>query len=232
MGDGSSDLIEVFKGNTEVPMANDTSFGVAHAPLSEIESIALNAENKVMADLRNKEKAIGEDMKVMALREKDKISLTIGDAFISKYVDDYEHYKDTRRRLKEYINGVAEAYTSREVNTMINMADSPDSVYITVSGTSAEMGDDGAEGRGNRSNGLITLNRPMSMEGTPEVYIKILSEIGRGIDDPKVANAQIVPKSDVNLGAIEKKVERITDEWLANITEITEMVIREELKTF
>jgi S-adenosylmethionine synthetase len=146
---------------------------------------------------------------------------------------------------------------------MINMADSPDSVYITVSGTSAEMGDDGAEGRGNRSNGLITLNRPMSMEGTPgknpvnhtgkiynllantiasevvekvdgiqEVYIKILSEIGRGIDDPKVANAQIVPKSDVNLGAIEKKVERITDEWLANITEITEMVIREELKTF
>jgi S-adenosylmethionine synthetase len=47
-----------------------------------------------------------------------------------------------------------------------------------------------------------------------------------------VANAQIVPKSDVNLGAIEKKVERITDEWLANITEITEMVIREELKTF
>ena len=263
MGDGSSDLIEVFKGNTEVPMANDTSFGVAHAPLSEIESIALNAENKVMAEYRNKEKAIGEDMKVMALREKDKISLTIGDAFVSKYVDDYEHYKDTRRGLKGYINGVAETYTSREVNTMINMADSPDSVYITVSGTSAEMGDDGAEGRGNRSNGLITLNRPMSMEGTPgknpvnhtgkiynllantianevvekvdgiqEVYIKILSEIGRGIDDPKVATAQIVPKSDVNLGAIEKKVERITDSWLANITEITEMVIREELKTF
>ena len=263
MGDGSSDLIEVFKSNTEVPMANDTSFGVAHAPLSEIESITLNAENKVMADLRNKEKAIGEDMKVMALREKDKISLTIGDAFVSKYVDDYEHYKYTRRGLKEYVNAIAGTYTSREVNTMINMADSPESVYITVSGTSAEMGDDGAEGRGNRSNGLITLNRPMSMEGTPgknpvnhtgkiynllantianevvdkvdgiqEVYIKILSEIGRGIDNPKVATAQIVPKSDVNLGIIEKKVERITDEWLANITEITEMVIREELKTF
>ncbi len=70
------------------------------------------------------------------------------------------------------------------------------------------------------------------VDGILEVYIKILSEIGRGIDDPKVATAQIVPKSDVNLGAIEKKVERITDEWLANITEITEMVIREELKTF
>ncbi|MDD4568224.1 MAG: methionine adenosyltransferase, partial [Methanoculleus chikugoensis] len=35
-----------------------------------------------------------------------------------------------------------------------------------VSGTSAEMGDDGSVGRGNRANGLITPNRPMSMEAT------------------------------------------------------------------
>jgi S-adenosylmethionine synthetase len=35
-----------------------------------------------------------------------------------------------------------------------------------VTGTSAEQGDDGSVGRGNRSNGLITPNRPMSMEAT------------------------------------------------------------------
>jgi len=144
------------------------------------------------------------------------------------------------------------------------MADTPDSVYITVTGTSAEMGDDGAAGRGNRCNGLITPNRPISMEGTPgknpvnhtgkiynvlankianevvdrvdgiqEVYIKILSEIGRRIDDPKVATAQILPKSGaVNPEVTEKKVARIIDEWLSNIGEITEMAVRGELKTF
>jgi len=264
VGTGSYDLLTVFREkNKEIPLANDTSFGVAHAPLSEIESIALNAENRVMAEYRNREPAVGEDMKVMALREKDKITLTIGDAFVSKYVDDYEHYEDAKQQLKEFVSGVAEEYTSREVLTLINMADTPDSVYITVTGTSAEMGDDGGAGRGNRCNGLITPNRPISMEGTPgknpvnhtgkiynllankianevvdsvdgiqEVYIKLLSEIGRRIDDPKVASAQIVSKSDVNPGVTEKKVGRIMDDWLSNVTEITEMAIRGGLRTF
>lgn len=40
----------------------------------------------------------------------------------------------------------------------------PDSLYLTVTGTSAEAGDDGEVGRGNRVNGLITLYRPMNME--------------------------------------------------------------------
>jgi len=264
LGLGSSDLLTVFREkDREIPEANDTSFGVAHAPLSEIESIALNAENRVMEEYRNKEKAIGEDMKVMALREKDRITLTIGDAIVSKYVDDYEHYVDTKQRLKEFVSGIAGKYTSREVITLVNMADTPDSVYITVTGTSAEIGDDGAAGRGNRCNGLITPNRPISMEGTPgknpvnhtgkiynlladiianevvenvegvqEVYIKLLSEIGRRIDDPKVATAQIVSKSDVNPGVAEKKVGRIIDDWLSNIAEITEMAVRGELRTF
>lgn len=269
LGGGSSDLLEVFKGNNdervqaEIPIANDTSFGVAHAPLSECESIALNVEGRVMAEYRNKEKAIGEDMKVMALREKDRITLTVGDAFVSRYVEDYEHYEMAKREFKSFISGVAETRTAREVNTQVNMADTPDSVYLTVTGTSAEMGDDGATGRGNRCNGLITPNRPMSLEATPgknpvnhtgkiynllankianevvenvdgirEVHIKILSEIGRRIDDPKVATAQIIPKSDVNRTGIEKKVMRITDEWLSNIAEITEMAIRGELRTF
>jgi S-adenosylmethionine synthetase len=267
LGGGSADLVEVFRGrakqNREMPKANDTSFGVAHAPLSEIESIALNLEERVMAEYRNREKAIGEDMKVMALREKDRITLTVGDAFVSKYVDDYDHYMAAKQRLNEFIHGVAEEYTNREITTLVNMADTPESVYLTVTGTSAEMGDDGAAGRGNRSNGLITPNRPISMEGTPgknpvnhtgkiynllatqiadevveqvngvqEACVKILSEIGRGIDDPKVATIQILPQSNVNLGAIESKATRITDEWLENIAEITTMVLRGDLRTF
>jgi S-adenosylmethionine synthetase len=269
LGGGSSDLIEVFEGNKNekaelrVPMANDTSFGVAHAPLSETESIVLNVEEKVMAEFRDKEKAIGEDMKVMALRERDRITLTVGDAFVSKYVDDYDHYIETKHRLREFITCIANDYTARDVNVLVNMADMPGSVYLTVTGTSAEMGDDGATGRGNRSNGLITPNRPMSLEATPgknpvnhtgkiynllanriateivenvdgirEVQLKILSEIGRRIDDPKVATAQIIPLSGVNREWMEKKVLRTIDEGLSSVTEITKKAVKGELRTF
>ncbi len=264
LGKGSSDLLSVFGNNTKaVPVANDTSFGVAHAPFSETESVVFNVENEVMAKYRDKEKAIGEDMKVMALREEDKINLTVGDAFVSKYVDDYEHYEAIKQGLKEFISGIAERYTSKDVTAHVNMADTPESVYLTVTGTSAEMGDDGAVGRGNRCNGLITPNRSISLEasagknpvnhtgkiynllagkianeivdsveGVREVDIKILSEIGRRIDDPKVATAQIITNSGVNSGVTEKKVKRVIDDWLSNITDITEMVIRNELKTF
>ncbi|RJS81197.1 methionine adenosyltransferase [Methanophagales archaeon] len=266
LGMGSSDLLTVFRGegnDRAIPIANDTSFGVAHAPFSETESIVLNAENEVMAEYRNRELAIGEDMKIMALREKDQITLTVGDALVSKYVDDYQHYTDTKQRLNDFVSRIAETHTNREVTTLVNMADTRDSVYLTVTGTSAEMGDDGATGRGNRCNGLITPSRPISMEATPgknpvnhtgkiynllankianevvdsvdgiqEVYIKILSEIGRRIDDPKVATAQIVPKSGVKLETAETKVERIMDDWLSNIAEITEMAVRGELRTF
>jgi S-adenosylmethionine synthetase len=48
----------------------------------------------------------------------------------------------------------------------VNAADDPaaGSFYLTVTGTSAESGDDGEVGRGNRVNGLITPGRPMTLE--------------------------------------------------------------------
>jgi len=48
----------------------------------------------------------------------------------------------------------------------MNTADIPQKnlFYLTVTGTSAEHGDDGATGRGNRINGLITPLRSMSLE--------------------------------------------------------------------
>jgi S-adenosylmethionine synthetase len=53
-----------------------------------------------------------------------------------------------------------------EVSIAVNAADDLASgrIYLTVLGTSAECGDDGQAGRGNRINGLITPLRPMTME--------------------------------------------------------------------
>ncbi|MDD1775180.1 MAG: methionine adenosyltransferase [Methanobacterium sp.] len=171
IGHGSGDLVHVFGREDAVPSSNDTSFGVGYAPFSETENIVMETELMLnSAEFKKKYPEIGEDIKVMGLRDKDKITLTIAIAMVSQYVDDLDHYINILEEIKEVVLERSIRYTSREVEAFINTADSLDrnnpSIYLTVTGTSAEMGDDGSVGRGNRANGLITPNRPMSMEAT------------------------------------------------------------------
>jgi S-adenosylmethionine synthetase len=64
------------------------------------------------------------------------------------------------------VRGYAAEGGFADAGIVVNTGDPPtgDNVYITVTGTSAEAGDDGEVGRGNRVNGLITPFRPMTME--------------------------------------------------------------------
>jgi len=165
IGTGSSDLQDVFK--RKVPGANDTSFGVGYAPFSETETVVYNTERFLM-DLKRRIPAIGEDVKVMAMRSGDSINLTVACAMVGKHLDDLNDYMETKQEIVREIEENVCSCAKREVKVQLNVADDPESgsVYLTVSGTSAEMGDDGSVGRGNRCNGLITPCRPMSMEAT------------------------------------------------------------------
>ena len=167
LGAGSTDLQSVFN-RRKAPMANDTSFGVGHAPFSEVENIVYNTERQMVLNFKKDLPAIGTDIKVMGMRKNDKITLTVACAMIGKYVDDQSHYFNTKEELRGKILELSSKYTDREVEVFVNTGDDEKagSVYLTVTGTSAEMGDDGSVGRGNRCNGLITPNRPMSMEAT------------------------------------------------------------------
>ena len=167
LGEGSSDLQSVFN-RGKVPFANDTSFGIGHAPFSETEQIVFDTERFMVTELKKDLPAIGEDIKVMGLRRKDEITLTVACAMVGKYIDDISHYASIKEELSEKIQDLAFEYTDRNINVFVNTGDdiANGSVYLTVTGTSAENGDDGSVGRGNRSNGLITPNRPMSLEAT------------------------------------------------------------------
>ncbi|MCK9306457.1 MAG: methionine adenosyltransferase [Methanoculleus sp.] len=169
MGKGSTDLQDVFRScEGKVPRANDTSFGVGHAPFSEAESIVRGVAAFIDTRLRSKYPVIGQDCKIMCLRDGDAITLTIAMAFVDRYCSSIAEYIEQKNVLTEQIALVAKQFTTRAVNVAINTADDLEggSIFLTVSGTSAEMGDDGSVGRGNRANGLITPNRPMSMEAT------------------------------------------------------------------
>lgn len=262
IGTGSSDLQDVFK--RKVPGANDTSFGVGYAPFSETETVVYDTERFLM-DLKKTIPAIGEDVKVMAMRSGDLINLTVACAMVGKHLDDLNDYMETKEVIVREIEENVCSCAQREVKVQLNVADDPESgsVYLTVSGTSAEMGDDGSVGRGNRANGLITLNRPMSMEATSgknpirhvgkiynllstqiankivedveevgEVYVRILSQIGKPIDEPHMLSIQTTVKEGANYSSVQSEAEGIANQWLDDILTIQEKLMKGELKTF
>jgi S-adenosylmethionine synthetase len=261
LGEGSGDLQGVF-GDSGVPMANDTSFGVGHAPLTETERIVYETERRLDTEFDDR---VGPDVKVMGKRENDHVDLTVAAAIVDEFVADMDEYRATVEEIRDFVHGVAHEHTDREVDVYVNTADDYErgSIYLTTTGTSAEQGDDGSVGRGNRANGLITPNRSMSMEATsgknpvnhigkiynllsteiaaavvddvPEIRdlrIRLLSQIGRPIDEPHVADARVVTEDGVEVGDIEDEVTAIVDGKLADVTGLTERVIDGQLSTF
>jgi S-adenosylmethionine synthetase len=264
-GEGSGDLQEVFGEEGAVPMANDTSYGVGHAPFTETEQIVYNTERRLNTTYADENPEIGQDIKVMGKREGDQIDATVAVAMIDEYVDSLEDYKRAVEDVEAYVGDLASQYTDRDVTVFVNTADNYDqgAIYLTTTGTSAEQGDDGSVGRGNRANGLITPNRQMSMEATSgknpvnhigkiynllsteiantvaedvdgirQLQLRLLSQIGQPIDHPHVADAQVITDEETDPEEIRGDIVATTDDQLANVTDITERVIENELSTF
>ncbi|MGA8006263.1 MAG: methionine adenosyltransferase [Burkholderiales bacterium] len=161
----SPDLAALFLRRREAgaPLANDTSLGVGFAPLDELESAVLAVERKLNSrEVRAAQPEIGEDIKVMGVRSGREISLTLACAVVGRHVSDMDDYRRKKARIRQIAASAAGAGAEVALNTADG--DSADSVYLTVTGLSAEAGDDGEVGRGNRVNGLITPYRPMSLE--------------------------------------------------------------------
>ncbi len=267
IGQGSVDLVDVFERQKDkIPLANDTSFGVGYAPLSTTERLVLETEKLLNSEETKKEiPALGEDIKVMGLREGKKIKLTIAAAIVDKYVKYIEEYKEVIKKIEEKVKYLAKKIANGyDVKIYINTADDYErgAVYITVTGTSAEMGYDGSVGRGNRVNGLITPFRPMSMEaasgknpvnhvgkiynilanliandianldGVKECYVRILSQIGKPINEPKALDIELIVDEDKDFEEIKKKAEEIANNWLNNILKVRDMIVNGEVNTF
>ena len=167
---GSADLVGLFSKHESIPLANDTSVGVSFAPLSPTENLVYQTERLLNSrEFKKEVPELGEDIKVMGLRRNNKIRLTIAAAMISPLIPDLSHYLSIKETVTERIKKLADKLVpDDEVDVFVNTADILDEkdpiVYLTVTGTSAEAGDDGQVGRGNRVNGLITPYRPMTLE--------------------------------------------------------------------
>jgi S-adenosylmethionine synthetase len=204
-------------------------------------------------------------VKVMGVRVGKEIKLTVAAAMISRLAKDKGHYlsvkEDVQRAVEDLAAKVAPEYG---VEVTINAADKPEHgiFYLTVTGTSAEHGDDGMTGRGNRANGLITPMRSMSLEAAAgknpvshvgkiynvvaqriadkiykqlkeitEVYVEIVSQIGKPINEPKILNIEIIKDGELT-SEIKNEVSAIAREELDRITQITDLVLRGEASLY
>lgn len=165
---GSQDLQGLFaRGAAALPRANDTSIGVGYAPLSPLEQTVLAIDRRLAAEIsRDPRSPWGEDIKIMAVRTGSDVRVTISCALIGGYLADARAYLDAKAAIAHLVTETTGAFGFPDCQVAVNAADRPDAgeVYLTVTGTSAEAGDDGQVGRGNRINGLITPCRPMSLE--------------------------------------------------------------------
>jgi S-adenosylmethionine synthetase len=194
LGEGSGDLQTVFGEEGQVPMANDTSYGVGHAPLTETERVVLETERRLNGPAVADHPEVGQDVKVMGKREGDHLDVTVAVAMVDTHIAGMDAYRDAVAGVEDDVGRIADEITDRDVTVHVNTADDYDegSIYLTTTGTSAEQGDDGSVGRGNRANGLITPNRPMSMEATSgknpvnhigKIYNLLSTELARSVVD-------------------------------------------------
>jgi S-adenosylmethionine synthetase len=166
---GSAELVENLQG--KLVGANDTSVGVGYAPLSPTEQTVLAVERWLnSAPFKQTYPACGEDIKIMALRTGRRLQLIVAMAFVDRYVKDAHDYFDQKRAIQAEIHRYAEnlrqpfAEIKVELNTLDDPARGEAGMYLTVLGSSAEAGDSGEVGRGNRVNGVIAYNRPSTTE--------------------------------------------------------------------
>jgi S-adenosylmethionine synthetase len=150
--------------------ANDTSTAIGFAPLSMTERTVLLVERYInSSEFKKLFPETGEDVKVMAFRHDRTLHLTIAVAFIDHFIGSRSLYfrrkSEITEHLAAYVRSVCDGFDGVEIE--INTADDPDDengMYLTVLGTSAEGSDSGQVGRGNRANGIISFNRPQSIE--------------------------------------------------------------------
>lgn len=248
---GSAELVDIFSRDTAG--ANDTSAAVGYWPMTETERLVRETEQYINSRTFKEEfPESGEDVKVMGVRMGRELRLTAAVAFVDRFVEGEAHYFRLKQALYDAVMAfLAKRTTMDKVAFDLNTLDEPgrgiNGVYLSVLGTSAESGDSGQIGRGNKVNGVIAINRPMGTEaaagknpvshvgkiysifthlvaqkvyeevpGLREVYVWMVSQIGKPIDHPVTA-AQIILDKGLRKSAVTRRVQDVLDRELAGI---------------
>ncbi|MCX7881518.1 MAG: methionine adenosyltransferase [Patescibacteria group bacterium] len=247
----SSSLADIFKRQQKVMAANDTSALVGYAPMTYLEALVFNLEKFLNAkDFKKEFPETGEDIKIMGYRDGKKIHLVLAVAFIDKFIKsekDYFEKKDkVKKTVEKYLTKNYPQKISFEINTLDKKGRGIAGCYLTVCGTSADSGDSGEVGRGNRVNGIIPLNRVAGSEASAgkncvshvgkiynllsfkiaqEIYQKtgkkntvwLVSKIGQPVNQPALVSVSVE-------GLTRKEKEKVTSVVNENFLKIDKFI--------
>ncbi len=251
---GSAALTDIFKRKGKVLSANDTSAAVGYAPMTWTEQLVLKTERYLNSPEFKKEfPETGEDVKLMGFRKNDELDLTVGVAFVDRFVKSEDEYFRKKEEILERLYTFVKSNSilkkiKLNLNTLDMRGRGVGGTYLTVLGTSADGADSGQVGRGNRPNGVIPLNRhtgseaaagknPVShvgkiynllthrianeiysqVSGLDEVYVWIVSQIGKSIDEPAIAAVRVITKPGTKIEDIREQIAEVVDAELEHI---------------
>lgn len=167
---GSEELTDIFRRPGEAREANDTSALIGYYPLSPTEKIVLELERHLNSPtFKGRFPETGEDIKVMGLRTGSTVSLTVAMPLISRFIQAEKEYfvrkEDIRKEIGKFLRRRGNfSAVDLHLNALDKEGRGLGGIYLSLLGTSAESADSGQVGRGNRVNGLISLNRPLGTE--------------------------------------------------------------------
>jgi S-adenosylmethionine synthetase len=167
---GSQELTDIFERHGSIRGANDTSAAVGYYPLSPTEEAVLALERELNGErFKRLFPETGEDVKVMGLRCRDELELTVAMPLLAGSIgSEGEYFARKQVILAEMQRFMADragfGKVSLHFNTLDRQGRGLGGVYLSLLGTSAEDADSGQVGRGNRVNGLIPIGRPIGTE--------------------------------------------------------------------
>ncbi len=198
---GSKQLAGIYTagGPRRILGANDTSAAVGYWPLSPTEELVISLERFLNSKaFKRRYPETGEDVKVMAVREKRSLAVTVAMPLIDRFLRaEGEYFVRKEMVLGEIERFLRTGYQDGYFEDFIVHLNSLDvrgrglgGIYLSVLGTSAEDADSGQVGRGNRANGVISFGRPHTMEAaagknprshTGKIYGVLAHELARKI---------------------------------------------------
>lgn len=229
------------------PIANDTAVGCAWAPYTPLEKLVLDIEQTLTSDdTWSRYPWIGSDCKIMACRTKQEVNLTVSIPQLSTYVNSVLEYKGNYKTTLSIIQKIIGTSQFKKANITLNPGDNTDKemLYLRLTGSCIESGDEGQVSRGNRLGGVISSRRPFSVEGSSgknpsyhagKLYsvaawdiaqkiwekqkipceVFIASQIDRPLDDPWVVIINSTSVIDVKIA------EMISKQILGNLAQVT-----------
>ena len=166
--DDLAPLLNAGAASAAVPLANDTSVATAFAPRTALESAVHAIERALAQPAFRAAHPIGADVKVLGTRHGHGHTFDVAVPVLADRVAGAAAYRGVLAAVRAEVRRAVSSSLGADdgsVEIRVNGADlGPEGAYLTLTGSSAEAGDDGQVGRGNRIGGLITPCRVGTME--------------------------------------------------------------------